>query len=103
MEQFDQGSIPAPPGRSRVWLPCAIAVVLVTAGGIVLVGFRIANRGPEPAGKNWWLVTWFCVGLAYSVVGAALVARSSRRILGLLFLVVGGSAIGSALSTQYAA
>ena len=81
--------------------PCSIAVVAVTAGGIVLLGFRVANEGAEPAGQNWWFVTWFCVGLAYSVVGAALVARSSRRRLGAYFLVVGGSAVVSAISTQY--
>ena len=89
MEQFDHRSRSAPPDRSRVWVPCAIAFVAVTAGGIVLLGLRVANHGPEPAGQNWWLVTWFCVGLAYSVVGAALVARSSRRNLGVCFLVVG--------------
>ena len=91
----------APPARSRVWVPCAIAVVAVTAGGIVLLGFRVANEGPEPAGQNWWLVTWFCVGLTYSVVGAALVARSSRRRLGVCFLIVGASAVASALATEY--
>jgi hypothetical protein len=101
MEQFDRRSTTAPPGRSRVWIPCTIALVVVTAVGIVLLGFRVSNRGPEPEGRNWWLVTWFIVGLAYSVVGAALVARSSRRHLGLCFLVVGGSAAMSALATQY--
>ena len=101
MEQFDHRSISAPPDRSRVWVPCAIAVVAVTVGGIVLLGFRVVNRGPEPAGQNWWLVTWFCVGLAYSTVGAALVAKSSRRKLGMCFLVVGGSALVSALATEY--
>ena len=101
MEQFGHRSKSAPPDRSRVWVPCSIAVVAVTAGGIVLLGFRVANRGPEPAGQNWWLVTWFCVGLTFSVVGAALVARSSRRNLGVCFLVVGGSAIVSAIATQY--
>ena len=101
MEQFDHRSKSAPPDRSHVWVPCAIAVVAVTAGGIVLLGFRVANRGPEPAGQNWWLVTWFCVGLTYSVVGAALVARSSRRRLGVCFLIVGASAVVSTLATQY--
>ncbi|HEX4980875.1 MAG TPA: ATP-binding protein [Ilumatobacteraceae bacterium] len=101
MEQFDHGSRSAPPDRSRVWVPCAIAVISVTAGGIVLLGFRVTNRGQEPAGQNWWLVTWFCVGLTYSVVGAALVARSSRRNLGVGFLVVAGSAIVCAVATQY--
>jgi signal transduction histidine kinase len=90
-----------PTNRSRVWLPCAIAVVAVTAGGLMLLGFRIANHGREPAGQNWWLVTWFCVGLTYSVVGAALVARSSRRRLGVCFLVVGASAVVSALAIEY--
>ena len=58
------------------------------------------TRVAEPAGQNWWFVTWFCVGLAYSVVGAALVARSSRRRLGTYFLVVGGSAVVTAISTR---
>ena len=72
MEQFDHGSKTSPTDRSRVWLACSIAVAAVTAGGIVLLGFRVANEGEEPPGLNWWFVTWFCVGLAYSVVGAAL-------------------------------
>jgi signal transduction histidine kinase len=101
MEQFDDGSKVSPAGHRRVWVSCAIAVVIVTAGGVVLLGFRVANRGPEPAGQNWWLVTWFCVGLTYSVVGAALVARSSRRRLGVYFLIVGGSAVVSAIATEY--
>ncbi len=101
MEQFDHRSKVTPTDRSRVWVACSIAVVAVTAGGIVLLGFRVANEGPEPAGQNWWFVTWFCVGLAYSVVGAALVARSSRRRLGAYFLIVGGSAVVTAISTQY--
>jgi two-component system NarL family sensor kinase len=103
MEQLDHRSKVSPPDRNRVWVPCAIAVVVVTAGGIVLLGFRVANGGPEPAGQNWWLVTWFCVGLTYSVVGAALVARSPRRNLGVCFLVVGASAIVSAIATEYRA
>ena len=101
MEQFDHRSISMPTNRSRVWLPCAIAVVAVTAGGLMLLGLRVANQGREPAGQNWWLVTWFCVGLTYSVVGAALVARSSRRRLGVCFLVVGASAVVSALAIEY--
>jgi hypothetical protein len=101
MEQFDHRSISAPPDRSRVWVPCAIAFVAVIAGWIVLLGLRVANHGPEPADQNWWLVAWFCVGLGYTVVGTALVARSSRRTLGVYFLVVGGLAVVSALATQY--
>jgi signal transduction histidine kinase len=101
MEQADHGSKMTPPNRTRVWVPCAAAVVVVTAGGIVLLAFRVANRGEEPAGQNWWLVAWFAVGFTYSVVGAALVARSSRRHLGVYFLIVGGAALATALSTQY--
>ncbi|HWM20367.1 MAG TPA: ATP-binding protein [Ilumatobacteraceae bacterium] len=101
MEQFDHRSTSMPADRSRVWVPCAAAVVAVTAGGIVLLGFRVANRGVEPAGQNWWLVTWFCVALAYTVVGTALVVRSSRRNLGVCFLVVGGAAVVTAIATQY--
>jgi signal transduction histidine kinase len=101
MEQADHRSKKTPPNRTRVWIPCAIAVVVVTAGGIVLLGFRVANRGPEPAGENWWLVALFAAGFSYSVVGAALVTRSSRRRLGVYFLAVGGAAVGSALSIQY--
>ena len=100
MEQFDHGSKTSPTERSRVWFACSIAVVAVTAAGIVLLGFRMANDGEEPAGLNWWFVTWFCVGLAYSVVGAALVARSSRRRLGVYFLIVGGLAVVTAISTR---
>ena len=73
----------------------------MTAAGIVLLGFRVANDGEEPAGLNWWFVTWFCVGLAYSAVGAALVARSSRRRLGAYFLIVGGLAVVTAISNEY--
>ena len=101
MEQFDHGSKTSPTERSRVWLACSIAVVAVTAAGIVLLGFRVANDGEEPAGLNWWFVTWFCVGLAYSAVGAALVARSSRRRLGAYFLIVGGLAVVTAISNEY--
>ena len=52
MEQFDHGSTTSPTERSRVWVACSIAVVGVTAGGIVLLGLRMANDGPEPAGRT---------------------------------------------------
>jgi signal transduction histidine kinase len=101
MEQFDRRSKTTPFARRRVGVWCALAIVVVTVGGVALLGLRIANDGPEPDDQNWWLLTWFVVALTYSAVGAALVVRSSRRHLGRCFLVVGGAALVTALATQY--
>ena len=65
------------------------------------VALRVANRGDEPEGMNWWLVTWIVVGLAYTVAGTALLTRRGRRLLGGCFVVVGLAAMIMAVATQY--
>ncbi|HEY8094043.1 MAG TPA: hypothetical protein VID93_09665, partial [Acidimicrobiales bacterium] len=73
-------------------------VVLVTA---IVLGLRLDNAGNEPEGQNWWLVSELILGLAYLPTGALLVARRDRRRLGTWFMVVGATALASALATQY--
>ncbi len=85
MEQFDHRSRSAPPDRSRVWVPCAIAVVAVTAGGIVLLGLRVANHGRGAGGSE--LVVGDVVLRRPHVLGGGggarrpIVATQPRRLL----------------------
>jgi len=58
--------------------------VLAAVGGMaavgVVLGLRVANKGPEPLDQNWWLVAWLIVGLADALAGAALVTRFGHRL-----------------------
>ena len=83
MEQFDHRSkIVAHRTQSRLGAVCHRRRRRDGRPGSCCSGSGWPTTAQEPAGLNWWFVTWFCVGLAYSAVGAALVARSSRRRLG---------------------
>jgi signal transduction histidine kinase len=77
----------------------AVAIVLCIAGAVI--GLRVANHGAEPEGANWWLVSELVLGLAYVPAGVMLAGRATRRLLGMLFVVVGVAALVAALSTQY--
>lgn len=91
----------AAPAVSRA---SVIAVVVtgsvVTLGGVAVIAMRVANRGAEPEGQNWWIVAWFVVGLAYSSAGTAMLVRSSRRRLGGCFVVVGAAGLVTTIGTQ---
>ena len=95
----DHGTRLSPPARP--WVIAAFVVAVVAAAAVV--GLRLANAGAEPEGQNWWLVAHLVVGLAYLPAGAALATQSERRLIGILFLVVGTTALLTALSTQYLA
>ena len=103
MDDFDErpASPAAPPVDVPALLACAAVGALVALGGAVVVALRVANRGDEPEGMNWWLVTWIVVGLAYTVAGTALLTRRGRRLLGGCFVVVGLAAMIMAVATQY--
>ena len=78
-----------------------VTALVVTLGGVVVIALRVANRGDEPEGQNWWIVAWFVVSVAYSSAGAAMLARSARRRLGMCFVVVGAAALVTTVGTQY--
>ena len=86
-------------GSARLWVIAALAVGVVVAG--IVLGLRVANAGAEPEGQNWWLVAQLVIGLAYLPAGALLASRPDHRRLGVLFLVVGLTALLNALATQY--
>jgi signal transduction histidine kinase len=89
--------------RGRPWLPSGVALLAAAAGGVAILVLRARNGVGEPEDLNWWLVAWVVVAAAYGAAGAGLVTSRHLRVLGLLFLVVGGSALLAALSTQYGA
>jgi signal transduction histidine kinase len=103
MDQPDDRSSKRPAPTSVWWprLAGALTVVAVGVAGAVVIGLRVANDGPEPEGQNWWLVTWFATGLAYSLAAVVLVVRPGRRFLGACFLLVGASSVTVALAVQY--
>jgi signal transduction histidine kinase len=94
-------AVAVPERRRSAWVAplAAVAVVLFVAGAVI--GLRVANRGAEPEGQNWWLVSELVLALAYLPAGVVLAAWPRRRRLGLLFAVVGACALLAAWSTQY--
>ena len=103
MEQPDDRSATRPPstrhGPERVAALATAAVVGACCAAAI--GLRAANDGPEPEGRNWWLVAWFVAGLAYSLAGVLLLSRPGRRLLGAELLLVGASSVIVALAVQY--
>lgn len=79
----------------------ATAVIVVGGSCAAVVAWRAANHDPEPEGQNWWLVTWFVAGLAYSLAGVLLATRPERRLLGAAFVLVGSASVIVAVSVQY--
>jgi signal transduction histidine kinase len=102
MEQPDDRPATRAPWVSPgpAWLAGAVTMVAVAAGASV-VWLRAVNEGPEPEGRNWWLVAWLFVGLAYSLAGVLLMTRPGRRALGAALAVVGASSLVVAVAVQY--
>src|SRR5262245_64211330 len=80
-----------------------VSTAAVVAVATAVVGMRLANPGSEPVDENWWLVAELVVGLTYLPTGAVLIARTERRLLGALFVVVAVAALVDAPATQYLA
>jgi signal transduction histidine kinase len=103
MAQRDErpGAGGATPVAARV--ACGAVAVVVVAIAAWIVWLRIDNGGNEPEGANWWLVTLLLGGLAYGVVGAALLFAELRRhrTVGAVFLVIAAGAVLTAASIQY--
>ncbi len=77
------------------------ALVAVGAGVALVVAWRASNQGPEPPDQNWWIVCWFVLAAAYTTAGAALLAWPARRRLAVCFVVIGLSALITAIAVQY--
>jgi two-component system NarL family sensor kinase len=88
---------------SRVRPMVAVALGIVVVVTALVLALRLTTNGREPPERNWWLVSEVVLGLAYLPVGAALGARRDRRLLGVLFVAVGATAVATALSTEYEA
>jgi len=80
------------------------AGVLTVIGGAaavaVIVGLRVANKGPEPSHLNWWLVAWIVVGLVDALAGAALLNRFGQRRLAVCLLIAGVAFLVVAVAMQ---
>jgi signal transduction histidine kinase len=103
MEQRDDRSAMPGPSTSlrRTYGAVAATSVVVGISCAVVIGLRAANDGPEPEGRNWWLVAWLLTGLAYSLAGVLLVTRPGRGLLGALLLAVGATSLIVAVAVQY--
>jgi signal transduction histidine kinase len=104
MEQRDQRRGAAAAGPVPARAACAVAAAAVVAAVAWVLWLRADNPGAEPEGKNWWLVAWFAVALAYSVTGTAFLAdRAIHRPVGAAFVIIGAAAAITGSSIQYAA
>jgi len=75
------------------------ALAGVLAVGVIL-GLRVANRGPEPNHLNWWLVAWIAVGLVDVLAGAALLNHFGQRRLAWSLLIAGVGFLVVAVAMQ---
>src|SRR5262249_11847450 len=78
-------------------LAFAAALAVAAVGAVVVVALRAANDGLEPVGRNWWLAAQVTLAFAYLPIGAVLVTRRARRLLGASFLVVGAAQLSAAV------
>ena len=79
-------------GRAMSLGASVFATIAGLAAVSVILGLRIANKGPEPNHLNWWLVAWLVVGLVDALAGAALLTHyGHRRLAGCL--VIAGVAL----------
>jgi hypothetical protein len=76
-----------------------VAVAGLAAVGVIL-GLRVANKGPEPSHLNWWLVAWLVVGLVDALAGAALLTHYGHRRLGGCLVITGIALLVVAVAMQ---
>jgi two-component system, NarL family, sensor kinase len=79
------------------------AALVAFAGCMALLTLRVANSGPEVPGRNWWLIADALLALAYLPAGALLLVWPGRRWLGLAFVVVAVTQLGSGLLAEWSA
>ena len=85
-------TVEASAGRAMSWGTSVLAAVAGLTSVTLILGMRIANKGPEPTHLNWWLVAWLVVGLVDAFAGAALLTHyGHRRLAGCL--VIAGIAL----------
>jgi signal transduction histidine kinase len=80
-----------------------VAALVALAGCLALLALRVANSGPEVPGRNWWLIADALLALAYLPAGALLLVWPGRRLLGLAFVIVAVTQLGSALLAEWSA
>ena len=87
-------------GRAMSLGTSVLATIACLAAVVVILGLRVANKGPELSHLNWWLVGWLVVGLVDTLAGAALLTHYGHRRLAGCLVIAGLALLVVAVAMQ---